>query len=115
MNKIRIQRETSRFILLLYLAVLSFSSFHYHASDQGFYGSESVSGSEGASKNHHSTTSYSACVMVVFSTTSSLVVNNYLPDSTESLLECIEFENNKFFIVRNYNVPLFRGPPVSHT
>ncbi|MBK7265191.1 MAG: hypothetical protein IPI12_02395 [Ignavibacteriales bacterium] len=111
MKQLRSQRQTSRFILLLYLVVLGISSFHFHESDLSLFGIESVSERSGASNTHHSTTGYSACIMVVFANTSSVAVNKFQLDPTETILESIEFERNVFRSQQHINIPLLRGPP----
>ncbi|MBK7866234.1 MAG: hypothetical protein IPJ75_04120 [Ignavibacteriales bacterium] len=111
MKQLRLQRLTGRFILLLYIAVRGISSFHIHESDVSLFGFESVSQKSGASKTHQSTTSYSACIMVAFAGTSSLVVNNFQLDPTEAILESIEIKKNEFITRLHFNIPLLRGPP----
>ncbi len=111
MNHLRAQKKTSRFILLLYLAVLGISSFHFHETDVSLFGIESVSQKTGASNTHHSTTGYSACIMVVFANSSSLAVNTSQIDPTETILESIEIEKSEFITQKYINIPLLRGPP----
>lgn len=111
MKRLRLHKLTGRFILLLYIAVLGISSFHRHESDQSLFGTESVSQKSGASKTHHSTTSYSACIMVVFASTSSLVVNNFELDPTETFFKSTEIEKSEYINKQHFNIALLRGPP----
>jgi len=49
--------------------------------------------------------------MVVFANTSSVAVNKFQLDPTETILESIEFERNVFRSQQHINIPLLRGPP----
>ncbi|GAB1443477.1 hypothetical protein MASR2M39_23180 [Ignavibacteriales bacterium] len=95
----------------MYLAVLGFSSFHFHESDISLFGIESVAQKSGASNTHHSTTGYSACIMVVFANSSSLTVNKFQLDPTETIQESLDIEKNGFITQKHTSNPLLRGPP----